>query len=179
MDTWNENIEQLLERIRANSIALSDKHRKVFYEYKGYSKYFDIPIIVVSVLSSSFSVGADLYISTQLTSTITCSISMLVTILTSVKLYLQLEETTKNELALSKSFYTLGIDVYKMLHLNRQDRSMNGLEYLNKKYNDYIKLIEQSALLKKNFKQDKLTELFDIQLSDTDSDYSNNKGVDI
>ena len=177
-DTWNDNIEQLLERIRANSIALSDKHRKVFYEYKGYSKYFDIPVIIVSVLSSSFSVGADKYINQSLTSTITCSISMLVTILTSVKLYLQLEETTKNELALSKAFYTLGIDIYKILHLNRQDRNMNGLEYLNKKYNDYIKLIEQSALLKKNFKQDKLTELFDIQLSDTDSDYSN-KGIEL
>ena len=178
METWNENIEQLLERIRANSIALSEKHRKVFYIYKGYSVYFDIPVIVVSVLSSSFSVGADSYISTQLTSTITCSISMLVTILTSIKLYLQLEETTKTELNLSKAFYTLGIDIYKILHLNREDRNINALEYLNKKYNDYIKLIEQSALLKRNFKQDKLTELFDIQISDTDSDYST-KGVHV
>ena len=142
----NVDFRHGIQQMREKSFDIQSRMSIIIW---GYSKYFDIPVIVISALSSSFSVGAGTYISTQLTSTITCSISMLVTVLTSVKLYLQLGETTKNELALSKLFYTLGIDIYKILHLNRQDRSMNGLEYLNKKYNDYIKLIEKSALLKK------------------------------
>ena len=91
-DTWSNEIEILLEKIRLNSIVLSDRHRANFYEYKSLSKWFDLPIIVISVLSLSFSVGSQSYIEQDIISTITCSISMIVTILSSIKLYLNLED---------------------------------------------------------------------------------------
>ena len=174
MNNWTDEVNEILEKLRKNSIELSHRHRKNFYEYKSYSKYFDIPIIVVSVLSSSFSVGANAFLSQELVSVSTCGISMMVAILTSVKLYLQLEENIKIELEMSKSFHTLALDIFKVLNLQITQRNGNGLDYLNKKYSDYIKLVESSNLLRKNLKKDFLLEI-DSSLLNDDSSLSSNE----
>lgn len=169
MDNWSEEINNILEKIRLNSIELSIRHRNNYYEYKGYSKYFDIPVIVVSVISSSFSVGATTFLSQELVSVSTCGISMLVAILTSIKLYLQLEENIKVELEMSKSFHTLALDVFKVLSLKVDQRNGNAMEYLNKKYNDYISLVKSSNLLRRNIKKDFLLEIDRNLISDSGS----------
>lgn len=168
-NNWTEEVNNILEKIRKNSIELSNRHRLNFYEYKGYSKYFDIPIIVVSVLSSSFSVGATSFLNQELVSVSTCGISMLVAILTSVKLYLQLDENIKKEFEMSKSFHTLALDLYMVLNLKTDQRNGDGLEFLNKKYSDYIKLIESSNLLRKHLKKDFLLEIESYLLNDNSS----------
>ena len=168
-NNWTEEVNNILEKIRKNSIELSNRHRLNFYEYKGYSKYFDIPIIVVSVLSSSFSVGATSFLNQELVSVSTCGISMLVAILTSVKLYLQLDENIKKEFEMSKSFHTLALDLYMVLNLKTEQRNGDGLEFLNKKYSDYIKLIESSNLLRKHLKKDFLLEIESYLLNDNSS----------
>ena len=81
---WSEEQESILEKIRINCIVLAETHRRNFYEYKSLSKVFDIPIIVISTLSASFSVGSQSYLPQHLISTTTCSISMLVAILSSI-----------------------------------------------------------------------------------------------
>ena len=113
---WTTEINDILEKMRKNAIELSNRHRNNYYEYKGYSKYFDIPVIVVSVLSSSFSVGAGSFLSQELVSVSTCGISMLVAILKSIKLYLPLEDNIKVELEMSKAFHTLALDIFKVLN---------------------------------------------------------------
>ena len=174
-NSWPGEVEQLLEKIRINSVVLSERHRSNFYEYKSLSKWFDLPIIVISVRSSSFSVGSQSYIEQDIISTITCSISMIVTILSSIKLYLNLEDSLRNENDISKQFNLLSLDIYKVLHLNKSDRSINGLEYLNKKFNHYTHLIDQSQLLRRKLKRDELEEIDrSSYFSDTDSSNSTN-----
>ena len=97
----------------------------------------------------------------------------MIAILTSIKLYLQLEEQIKTELEMSKSFHTLALDIYKVLNLRVEQRNGNGLEYLNKRYNDYIKLVESSNLLRKNLKKDFLLEIDPNLISDENSVSSN------
>ena len=110
-------IEELLEKIRINSIVLAEIHRKNFYEYKNISRYFDIPIIIISVLSSSFSVGSQSYLNQNIISTTTCSISMIVAILSSVKIYLNLENNMTLENNISKQFNLLSLEIFKFKHL--------------------------------------------------------------
>ena len=104
---------------------------------------------------------------------------MLVAILSSIKLYLNLEQNLKLETELSKQFSLLSLDIFKILHLNKTDRSIDGLIYLNKKYTNYCHLIEQSNLLRKRMKRDELEQLTNIHQyfsdnSDTDSSNSTN-----
>jgi len=98
---------------------------------------------------------------------------MLVAILTSLKLYLQLEEAIKTELEMSKSFHTLALDIFKMLNLKIDQRGENGVDYLNKKYNCYVKLVEGSDLLRRNLKKDFLLEIDASLISDDGSISSN------
>lgn len=170
----NEEIEVLLEKIRINSVILAEIHRKSFYQYKTISKYFDIPIIIISVLSSSFSVGSQSYLNQQTISTTTCSISMTVAVLSSIKIYLNLEQSLKLEQEMSKSFNLLSLDVFKYKHLKVEDRSMDAISYLNKVYSNYTHLVEKSNLLRKKLKRDELCEVDNIKayLSDTSSNTS-------
>jgi len=167
---WNEEIEDLLNKIRLNSIVLADRHRLNYLEFKSVSKYFDIPIIVISTLSASFSVGSQNYLKQSMISTITCGISMSIAILSSIKLYLNLDDLIKKEVDLSKSFYLLSLEIYKTLHINKDLRKQDGLEFLNKKYNDYTKLISQSELLRKRLKHDELEEIDNRKFYFSDSD---------
>lgn len=156
---WTDEIEGILEKMRKNSVSLSNRHRKNFYEYRSYSKYFDIPIIIFSTLQSVFTSSGGVFLNQELVNLSSSGVSMLIVIISSIKLYLNLEQNIKTELEMSKSFHTLALELFKVLELSKAQRNFDGLEYCNKKYADYIKLVEQSNLLRKNLKVDYLLEI--------------------
>lgn len=167
---WDDETLKILNKIRLNSIFLSEKHRRKFFLYKSVNNYFDIPIIVLSVFASSFAVGSQSYIEQELISLISCGISILITIISSIKIYLNLDNILKNELEMSKAFYLLSIDIYKTLHVLPEKRQSKALDYLNDIYVKYSKLYEKSHLLKKRFKSDMLIDLPDnLYFSDESS----------
>lgn len=164
MDTWNQEIINILNKIRLNSITLSNKHRNIALSYQSFSKYFDIPVIIFSTFSSSVS-GITYMKSEEDKSQINLFISMIITILTSVKLYLNISSNLNSEISLSTDFYILSVDIYKNLNLNVNNRP-NGNDYLNECYSNYIKLCEKSNLTNK-MKKDEL-----LKIEDDDDDNS-------
>lgn len=158
---WSDNVIDILERIRENSIRLSEQHRRRFFHFKGFSKYFDIPVLVLSVLGSSFAVGMQSYIQQSTISAVSCIIGVIVSIITSIKLYLSIETSMQNELKMSKNFYSLSIEVYRVLRLSTKERGENGITYLHKSFATYSKLMEESNLATRAFLHDKLTQRID------------------
>ena len=63
---------------------------------------------------------------------------MVITILTSVKLYMKITENSSQEQELAVNFKTLALDIFKTLSLPNEDRGKDGLVYLNKIYNKYV-----------------------------------------
>jgi hypothetical protein len=157
MNKWSQEIENILQKIRINSVVLSDRHRTNYLEYKKLSKYFDVPIIVVSTISASFSVGSQSFLSQDLVSAVTCSISMFITILSGIKLYLNLDNLIQNEIEMSKQFNLLSLDIFKVLNLTKEERTEEAMDFLNKKYNEYTRLIEASNLLRTKLPVDLLS----------------------
>jgi len=156
-NTWNNEVMEILEKLRKNSLSMYNKHRHRYLEYNSLTKYFDLPIIVCSVFGASFSSLNSIPVDkTQL---INVSISMFVTILTSIKLYLNLSSNINEEISISKDFYILSIDIFKIVTLNQDDRHIDPLEFVNGCYSRYIKLIEASSLLRKNIKHDELVKI--------------------
>lgn len=152
---WAKETNNILEKIRLNSIKLSNKHRTSALSYQHVSRYFDLPIIVLSTLSSSL--GSNSMIPNTEKDTITLLISMFVTIATSIKLYLNITSNLNQEITLSREYYVLAIDIFKNLNLpldNRPDQN----QYLNDCYSQYVKLIEQSTLNNK-IKKDELLKI--------------------
>ena len=107
MSNWSCSIDSLLDKIRLNCIQLTNRHIKNHLYYKGASAYFEIPTIILSVFSGSFSVGSDAFIGQETISVITCSVSMVITILTSITLYMKITENSSEEQELTICFISL------------------------------------------------------------------------
>ena len=151
--SWSEDIINILQRIKFNSVQLNKKHTEAYKSFQTMSRYFDLPVIVLSVFSSSFqSLGA---IDPTYATMLTTAVSMFIAILSSTKLYLNLTTNINNEIDLSKSYYILSINIYKMLSLRPTDQ--NPRLFLDECFSEYTKLIEQSSILIKDIKRDLLT----------------------
>lgn len=157
MSNWENStdIEEILDKIRINSINLNKSHMKNYFYYKKLGKWFQIPTIILSSFNSVFSVGFT-YTSQENISSVSALISLIVSIINSVQLYLKIEDNMEEENTISKQYYTLSSDIYKILQLNKEHREGNSKEILNEYYSQYIELLNKSNLLNNNSYSDKL-----------------------
>ena len=153
---WSEEIEEICEKLRINCVNLSEYHRKRYYTFKSYGKWFRLPLIVLASVNSTASVGLQPVLDQQIISGITCLLGMVMGIIGSLELYLGIQSSMELELKQSKEYYTLAIHLFKTLALKRENRLEDGKEYLNEKYSLYIKLCESSNLLDRKMKTDLL-----------------------
>jgi hypothetical protein len=151
MNNWTSDIEKVLEEIRMNAVQLSNNHKQNYFFYKSLHKYFRIPTIILSSVASVSAVGLQNYISQSHINGIVCLLGLSVSVVNSIELFLKLQETLEMELNCSKEFYNLSIDIRKTLLLDRENRQLSGQTYLEKRYNDYVKLQEQSNLISNSF----------------------------
>jgi hypothetical protein len=165
---WSDDIENVLGKIRENCIMMSNYHKMRYYNFKSLLKYFRIPTIILSAANSVFSVGLQPYMGQETISLITCMIALFVGIINSIELFLAIQSTMEQELTTSKDFYILSIDIYKMILLNRNHRSIDGKTFLDDKYSIYCKLFEGSQLMNKEI-NDRLVPLLTINNSSTSS----------
>ena len=156
---WTNEVEELLEKLRVNCVNLCEYHRRRYFHFKSYGKYFRIPIIILASINSTASVGLQPLLDQQIVSGITCIIGMIMGIMGSIELYMGIQSSMDLELKQSKEFYSLAIDIYKTLAVGKDDRGEPGIAYLNKKYNKYAKICEQSDLLKRELRIDMLAHI--------------------
>ena len=57
---------------------------------------------------------------------------MVITILTSIKIFMKIQENQQAEQELAIQFKILALDIFKILSLPQTDRGIEGLVYLNK-----------------------------------------------
>ena len=163
--------ENILNLLRLNSIELSKYYKKRFYKLKSSYKYFKIPIIILSSVNSVISVSLNTFIDQKYVSIITCLISLICGIIGSIELFLQIQTHMEKALINSKEFYILSINIYKMLNLKKEHRSVDEKVFLDEIYTTYCKLIENSQLVDKKL-IDNLIEIKELSLSSTNSDLS-------
>jgi hypothetical protein len=127
-------------------------------------KYFKLPLIILSSITSIASVGLSGYLEQNSVSLITCLLSLTSAILASIELYLGIQKNMEQELIASKNFQLLGYSIYKVLCLKVEHRIEKGRIFLDETYNEYIKLIESSNLIKNKKLRDALGEIPKIYL---------------
>jgi hypothetical protein len=75
--------------------------------------------------------------------------------------------TESSSLEQELSFKSLALDIFKTLSLPNEDRGTDGLVYLNKVYNKYVNLVENSSILNQMNKKDNLL-VIDLKLLNVD-----------
>jgi hypothetical protein len=156
MNDWTDDIETILEDIRVNCVVLTAEYKKQYFSYKSFLQYFRLPIIVISGINSIISVGFQEYMEQSVISMTTCLLALVCSIIASIEMYLAIQKSMEQSLIANKEFYLLGVDIQKTLLLERQHRPVPAKDFLEKCYNMYVKLTENSNILDKKL-VDKLT----------------------
>ena len=167
---WSRDIEEICEAIRANAAAMSKKHTKLYTYYNGQLKYYKIPVIIISGLNSVIAVGLQPYLDQGVISGSNCLLALLCGIIGSIELFLGIQTSMETEMAASKDFYLLSVNIFRTLSLERSHRGHPGKAYLEEVYTHYSKLFETSALIQTKM-EDKLAAIPTLK---SDGYYSNN-----
>jgi len=146
---WTTDKEIYLENLRINCIIYQQAHKKRYFYLKGILQYFKLPIIIISAINSVFISGASSYLDQQIITTTSCILALLCGALGSIELYLGVNAQMTNDMESQKEYYILAMNIFKMLSLRSVNRNVEGDVFLNDCFNDYIKLVENSSLLKK------------------------------
>lgn len=155
---WNKRIETLLDKIRINCINKSNYHSFKHQQYKGKLIYFRIPLIILSGINSVTAVGLQTYIKQTTISAINCGISLICGIITSIELFLNLQKKMEMEMASSRDYNKIAIEIFKVLSIDRENRMIDGKSFLDEKFADYLKLSQTSNITdEKNSVLDEMT----------------------
>ena len=124
----SEDIEIVLNKIRKNSVELSQAHKNKYEKLKSKLIYFRLPTIILSAVNSVFSVGLSSYMPQSQVSVINCLISLICGIIVSIELYLSIEKSMQNEYDMSKSYYLLKKSIRDALTpINREKDSISQI----------------------------------------------------
>ena len=143
-------VDSILEKIRCNCILLSNAHKERYTELYHMLKYYKIPVIVISGVSSLVSVGQE-FIPQKIITICNGLFGLSCSIIVSIELYLGISSQLAQSASLTKEFYTLSTNIYKSLELSRNNRSENSLTYLESVYGEYSSLCANSYIVKKKF----------------------------
>ena len=147
---WTDDIGRVLNNIRVNCILLNKAHKTRYFELSKKLKWYRLPVIILNGCNSIISVGMQPYADQGTISLTTSLIALTCSIIGSIELYLAIQKKLENDLISQRDYYLLGIDIFKTLSLDKDNRPLPAKDYLEKCYNIYTKLIESSdALIKK------------------------------
>ena len=147
--SWPNDVDVILERIRRNSIILSDYHKQNYFYLHSRLKYFRIPVIIISAFASVFNIGLQPFMDQGWISIICCLMSLVTGLIGSIELFLQIQKRMESDLTYSRDYYLLAIDIYKVLSLDPKNRNGDGGTFLDDKFNIYRKMVENSNILDK------------------------------
>jgi hypothetical protein len=161
---WSREIERLLDQIRTNSIELETHHKQKYFSIKKMVVWFRVPVIVLSSINALVAVSLTSYLPQNYISGMNAGISFIIGTLTSIGLYLKVEDRMESELEASRSYHVLSLNIFKILSLKDAERGVDGDIFLNNCFSEYIKLFEQSGLSDIEF-MDKLKIEMEIGIS--------------
>jgi hypothetical protein len=150
-----DDIENILENIRINSVLLNKIHKKRYLELQQSLKYFRIPIIILSSVNSIVSVSQQFIPQSYITAT-NSLLSLITGIISSIEMFLKIDSQMESEQISQKEYYILATTIYKTLSLNQPNRPDDMKAFLEECYSTYIKLLENSCVFHKKI-EDQLT----------------------
>ena len=146
IEKWSDDQEDVLKKLSLNSGLMSEHHKKRYAELIESLKWYKVPVICLSGLNSVFSVGLNSYIEQNVVSTLTCLISLLVSVISSIELYLSIQRRSDIELTSYKAFYSLAVKINTTVGLQREHRQTDGESFLVQMISEYQSLFDSACV---------------------------------
>ena len=143
---WTHDIEIILNKLRFKSLLLSKFHKTSYFKYHNLLKYFRIPVIVLSGFNSVFNLAFNAMIPLEVVSLMCCFLSLIVALIGSIELFLQIQKQMDIHLNNSTKYCILANDIDKMMTLDIENRSTDGLSFLEEYQNQFNSLMQTSII---------------------------------
>ena len=156
--TWTDDIEDVLKNILSNCNELQRRHKSLYLYYQSSLKYFQVPLIILASINSVLAVSLANYISQSKTSLVNCVFSLVCACISSIQMFLKVDEKMKQELSAYYNFKLLALKIGATLKLEPRHRDGEGGKFLDECLNEYKSFL-QTALVFSGTIPDKVVEL--------------------
>jgi hypothetical protein len=144
MSLWNDKEEQYLKKLNLQCINMHYYYNKQYIHLIEVSKKFNIPIMILSALNSLLALMLSGFIPQVYVSIINSVLSAGVGILSSILLFLKINEKLNIAYSLSLKMNILALKISKELNIERKSRAIDGTVFLNDCFNEYLTIIDKS-----------------------------------
>lgn len=135
--SWTPDILKMLENLLLNSNNYKENQRKHIFLLSYQLNFFKLPLILLSALNSVFSIGLSAFIEQETVSVLNCLISLLITVIGSVELYLAIQKKLEMRLQSFHHFESLCNKIAATLRLDASNRTGTGPAFLQEILNEY------------------------------------------
>ena len=156
---YTNDVDTLLEKIRVNCVLFSKAHKQRYLALEQSLKYYKLPVIVISGVSSLVAVSQE-YMPQYYITIINSVFGLCVSVICSVELYLGISVQLSKAAMLTKEFYELSIENFKVLSMDINNRTENPMTFLESVFGRYSSLYANKDIVKFHI-QDQLIPLND------------------
>jgi hypothetical protein len=154
---WPKDIEEQLKSIEKNCSKMAQMNREEYLRLSQLIKYFKIPVIFFSGINSIFSFLLASYINQKTVSIISCILSFMVSLISSIELYLGLLKRIDTTLTSYKDFYLLSVKINNEIRLKPEHRTVDGQKFLLECLLHYKQLFMTAEVTWKNYEDALIT----------------------
>ena len=144
-NSWTEDHELILKQIAEKSSCYRYINFECYNHYKKIDQRFSLPVIVLSTLAGSASLGSGNVPAYATYITLSSAVINIITgILGTLQKFLNTTELTSQHYTSSVEYGRLSREIGIMLHLPKQDRTQEGPKFLEYAKSDYNRLVDQT-----------------------------------
>ena len=145
-DSWNEQHESILRQWGEASGCYRYMHHRAFLMYKRLSMRFTLPVIVLSTLTGTANFAQEQFPESVrgMVPSVIGGLNLIAGLIATIMQFLKINELMENHKAAALSYGLLSRNIRLTLGLAREERSSDGLDFVNVCKSEYDRLIEQS-----------------------------------
>lgn len=151
-DSWNEQHESILRQWGEASGCYRYMHHRAFLMYKRLSMRFTLPVIVLSTLTGTANFAQEQFPESVrgMVPSVIGGLNLIAGLIATIMQFLKINELMENHKAAALAYGLLSRNIRLTLALAREERSSDGLDFVNVCKSEYDRLIEQSPAVPTN-----------------------------
>ena len=151
-EVWTTDITNLIYNYEHNCSIMCEEYKNSYLYLINLIKYFKIPVLVLSSANSIASIGLSTYIDQEMVSSITCLISFICGIISSIELYLGLQKRIESEVIAYRAFYLLSVKIKNIMSLSPSNREIRPDVFIKEIEEEYKELFLNSNVISNKIK---------------------------